>query len=96
MKFPVDFQEKAKQKTKSGGYPAQISSADLMANFHYAALDAKNTVNNTPQPFSITESIDGTNVSRVLILNPPPPLDGETYIFAFSGGAFQWIATEEC
>jgi hypothetical protein len=98
MKFPVDFEEKAKQaKQASGGYPVQISSADLMANFHFAALEAKASVQGSPQPFSTTqENLGGTKTTRVLTFNPPPPTDGRTYVFGFSGGSFAWIATEEC
>lgn len=97
MNFPVNFEERAKAaKSATGsGYPIQISSSDLMANFHFAALEAKSFSNDTPQPFSVTEENMGNHRTRVLNFTPPP-LDGKTYIFAFHGGAFTWLPTEEC
>lgn len=98
MNFPVDFEIKARQpRQATGGYPSQISSADLMANFEFAALDARPSVNGTPQPFSITkESAGGNKTSRILTFNPAPPLDDKTYVLGFSGGRFQWLPTEKC
>lgn len=99
MNFPVDFEQKARQAKQAtgGGYPVQISSADLMANFEFAALDARPSVNGTPQPFSTTQENKGGNkTNRILTFNPPPPLDGKTYVLGFAGGRFQWLPTEEC
>jgi hypothetical protein len=99
MKFPVDFEQKAQaaRSASGGGYPVQISSSDLMANFTYAALDAKSVVQGAPQPFSTTQENQGGNKTvRLLTFDPPPPQDGKTYIFAFSGGAFKWLPTEKC
>jgi hypothetical protein len=99
MNFPVDFEQKAQasRSASGGGYPAQIRAADLMANFAYAALDAKSVVQGSPQPFSTTqENRGGTKTVRMLTFNPPPPTDGKTYVFAFAGGAFKWLPTEEC
>lgn len=99
MNFPVNFEQKAEvaRSASGAGYPVQISAADLMANFAYAALDAKKLVQGTPQPFSTTEENQGGNKTiRLLMFDPPPPTDGATYIFAFSKGAFKWLPTEEC
>lgn len=96
MKIPVDFSKKAEAKKEASGYPTQISAQDLMSNFYYCALDAVNSVNSQPQPFSTSEKSYGTYKTRLLQLNPPPPNDGKTYIFGFKGGNFTWIATEAC
>ena len=98
-KLPVDFVQKAQTAAKPGspGYPYTLSASDLMANFHAATLDATTTVDGVPQPFSTREVATGPNMKqRTLLLNPPPPTDGKTYIFAFTGGAFTWLPTEEC
>lgn len=97
MNFPVDFEIKARQpRQATGGYPSQISSADLMANFQFAALDARPSLNGTPQPFAITQESSGNKTKRMLTFNPPPPLDGKTYVLGFSGGKFTWLPTEAC
>lgn len=99
MNFPVDFEQKAQagRSASGGGYPVQIRAEDLMANFAYAALEAKAIVQGTPQPFSSTEENQGgSKTVRVLTIDPPPPTDGKTYVFAFSAGAFKWLPTEEC
>ena len=94
MNFPVDFEQKAQaaRSASGGGYPVQISAADLMANFAYAALDAKSVVQGDPQPFSTTQENQGGNKTvRFLTLNPPPPHDSKKYTFAFLGGKFDWV-----
>jgi len=97
MNFPVDFEIKARQpRQATGGYPSQISSADLMANFQFAALDARSSLNGTPQPFAITQESSGNKTKRILTFNPPPPLDEKTYVLGFSGGKFTWLPTEQC
>ena len=42
MNLPVDFEAKARgaKQASGGGYPVQLSAADLMRNFVHAALDA--------------------------------------------------------
>ena len=93
VSLPVDFVAKAQTAAKPGasGYPYTLSAADLMANFHAATLDATSVVNGTAQPFSTQEVAVGPNQKqRTLQLNPPPPVDGKSYIFSFVGGAFVW------
>ena len=96
--LPVDFSAKAQSPSKPGqaGYPYALSAADLMANFHSAVLSAEPFVNGSPQPFCETQVSVGQHSQRVIMINPPPPTDGKTYVFAFSGGAFKWLPTEEC
>lgn len=96
--LPVDFVAKAQTASKPGqpGYPYALSAADLMANFHRAVLSVEPSVNGSPQPFAETQVSVGPHSQRVIMLNPPPPTDGKTYVFAFSGGAFKWLPTEEC
>lgn len=95
MNLPVDFAAKA--STKSGGYPVQISASDLMKNFNAAVLDAVDTVDGNPQPFTTRQSSTGADSGqRKLMIHPAPPDDGKTYVFGFKGGAFCWLPTEEC
>lgn len=96
--LPVDFAAKAQTAAKPGqaGYPYALSATDLMANFHCAVLSAGPSVNGSPQPFAETQVSVGAHSQRALMLNPPPPIDGKTYVFAFAGGTFKWLPTEEC
>jgi hypothetical protein len=50
MSLPIDFEQKIKQQPSQSGYPYQISAADLMQNFVYAAGEFKE------EEFEITES----------------------------------------
>lgn len=95
--IPVSFSEKAAQGKKNTGYPVQISAADLDRNFHFCALRCDATVNGSPQPWAVN-SLTGPSGhrERQLVFQPYPPQDGKTYVFAFTGGAFAWLPTEEC
>lgn len=96
---PVSFTEKAKSSANAGGgYPVQISAADLDANFVYATLDVPEAnAAGVPQPWVITQVAGpGGKPQRQILFNPSPPTDGATYILAFSNGQFAWLPTEEC
>ena len=87
--FPVNFEEKARQakQASGGGYPVQLSAADLMRNFVYAALDA--------DPSLIEQTTgQGGHAARKLKI-PAVPSSG-THVLGAVGGTLQWIATEEC
>jgi hypothetical protein len=89
MNLPVDFEAKVKapKGASGGGYPVQLSAADLMRNFVYAALDAD------PSLINETTGQGGHKVRKLKI--PAVPGTG-TYVLGSVGGALQWIATEEC
>lgn len=87
--LPVDFEArvKAPQSARGGGYPVQISAADLMKNFVYSALDA--------DPSIIEETTgQGGHTGRKLKI-PTVPTTG-THVLGAVDGALQWIATEGC
>jgi len=89
MTLPVDFEAKARAASSpdGGGYPVQLSAADLMRNFVMAALDA--------DPSLIDQTTgQGGHTSRKLKI-PAVPSSG-THVLGAVGGALQWIATEEC
>ena len=89
MRFPVDFEAKARQgrQASGGGYPVQLSAADLMRNFVFASLDA--------DPSLIEQTTgQGGHESRKLKI-PAVPGSG-THVLGAVNGALQWIATEEC
>ena len=87
--LPVDFEEKARQakQASGGGYPAQLSAADLMKNFVHAALDADESLIETTTG-------QGGHQGRKLKI-PAVPASG-THVLGAVDGALQWIATEEC
>ena len=89
MTLPVDFEAlaRAAKNASGGGYPVQISAADLQRNFVFAALDAD------PSLIEVTTGAGGHTSRRLAI--PSPPTSG-TYVLGASGGALTWIATEEC
>ena len=88
MSLPVDFEARAKSaKNASGGYPVQISAADLQKNFVYAALDADLSL------IEVTTGQGGHQQRRLKI--PAAPTEG-TYVLGAVGGTLQWIETEEC
>jgi hypothetical protein len=90
MKLPVDFSEKAKaaKQVSGGGYPVQLSAADLMKNFKYSAGDFE------AESFTVTESGDTRNIDLKLKI---PALPGSgTHVLGAVDGVLQWIATEEC
>jgi len=89
MTVPVDFEAKARgaKDASGGGYPMQLSAADLMKNFVFAALDA--------DPSLIEETTgQGGHPSRKLKI-PAAPGSG-THVLGAVDGTLQWIATEEC
>ena len=87
MTLPVDFEAlaRAAKNASGGGYPVQISAADLQRNFVFAALDAD------PSLIEVTTGAGGHTSRRLAI--PGPPTSG-TYVLGASGGALTWIATE--
>jgi hypothetical protein len=89
MTLPVDFEAKARgaKSASGGGYPVQLSAADLMRNFVYAALDADE---------SFIETTTGQGGHKVRKLKIPAPPSGGTHVLGAVGGSLQWIATEEC
>jgi hypothetical protein len=89
MTLPVDFEAKARgaKSASGGGYPVQLSAADLMRNFVMAALDADESLIET------TTGQGGHPARRLKI--PAPPTSG-THVLGAVDGALTWIATEEC
>ena len=89
MNLPVDFEAKARgaKQASGGGYPVQLSAADLMRNFVHAALDADESLIETTTG-------QGGHQGRKLKI-PAPPASG-THVLGAVDGAIQWIATEEC
>lgn len=88
-RLPVDFETKVKQprEASGGGYPVQLSAADIMKNFVHAALDA--------DPTLIEQTTgQGGHPARKLKI-PAVPASG-THVLGAVDGALQWIATEEC
>ena len=114
MSLPVDFEALAKsaKNASGGGYPAQISAADLQKNFVFATLDA--------DPSLIEVAVgEGGHTQRRLKIPAVPTGDSALNLTAQSGGlswvpgipelptsgthvlgavngTLQWIATEEC
>jgi hypothetical protein len=88
IELPVDFEAKLKSPPRvSGGYPIQLSAADLMRNFVHAALDA--------DPSLIEQTTgQGGHQSRKLKI-PAVPGSG-THVLGAVNGTLTWIATEEC
>ena len=89
MTLPIDFEAKVKAPpgASGGGYPVQLSAADLMKNFVHAALDADpSLIEQTPG--------QGGHPARKLKI-PAVPASG-THVLGSVNGALQWIATEEC
>ena len=83
MNLPVDFESKARaaKSASGGGYPVQISAADLMRNFVFAALGADD---------SLIESTtaQGGHTARKLKI-PAVPTEGKKMLKAESG-ALTW------
>jgi hypothetical protein len=88
-KLPIDFEAKARgaKQASGGGYPVQLSAADLMKNFVHAALDAD------PSLIEQTTGQGGHQGRKLKI--PAVPASG-THVLGAVDGAIQWIATEEC
>ena len=89
MTLPVNFEEKVRQakQASGGGYPVQLSAADLMKNFVHAALDAD------PSLIEQTTGQGGHPARKLKI--PTIPATG-THVLGAVDGVLQWIATEEC
>jgi len=87
--LPVDFEAKARgaKSASGGGYPVQLSAADLMKNFVHAALDV--------DP-SLIDDATGQNGHKSRKLKIPAVPDSGTHVLGSVDGALQWIATEEC
>jgi len=78
MSLPVDFETKARQPKSAtgGGYPVQLSAADLMKNFVYAAGEFKEeefevtdskgkNSQHTTRKISLKNSLVGTNQGNI-------------------------------
>lgn len=90
MRFPVDFEAKVKAPASAsgGGYPIQLSAADLMKNFTYAAGDFE------AESFTVTESGDSRKIDLKFKI-PAVPSSG-THVLGAVNGTLTWLATEEC
>lgn len=113
MNLPVDFESKARaaKSASGGGYPVQISAADLMRNFVFAALDADDSLieTTTAQGGHETRKLKipavPTNGTKMLAAEsgaltwadtiPTPPGSG-THVLGSVGGELTWIETQEC
>jgi hypothetical protein len=89
MTLPVDFEAKARgaKDASGGGYPVQLSAADLMRNFVFSALDADE---------SLIEETTGQGGHKVRRLKIPAAPSSGTHVLGAVGGVLTWIATEEC
>jgi len=88
IELPVDFEAKLKSPPRvSGGYPIQLSAADLMRNFVHAALDA--------DP-SLIEQTTGQGGHQARKLKIPAAPGSGTHVLGAVNGTLTWIATEEC
>lgn len=89
MTLPVNFEEKARAANgaSGGGYPVQLSAADLMRNFVFAALDADE---------SLIEQTTGQGGHPARKLKIPAVPSSGTHVLGAVDGALQWISTEEC
>jgi hypothetical protein len=87
--LPVDFEAKARdaKSASGGGYPVQLSAADLMRNFVMAAIDV--------DP-SLIESTTGQGGHAARKLKIPAVPGGGTHVLGAVDGALTWLATEEC
>lgn len=89
MTLPVDFEAKARdaKSASGGGYPVQLSAADLMKNFVYATLDAD---------ASLIEETTGQGGHKARKLKIPAMPGGGTHVLGAVDGSLTWIETEEC
>jgi hypothetical protein len=114
MTLPVDFETKAREakSASGGGYPVQISAADLMKNFVHASLEAD------PSLIEKTTGQGGHQARKLKIpavpggddplqltatggelswqAGIPEPPASGTHVLGCVDGALTWIATEEC
>lgn len=86
MTLPVDFEEKARQakQASGGGYPVQLSAADLMRNFVHAALDAD------PSLIEQTTGQGGHPARKLKI--PAIPTGESPLALTATGGSLSWAA----
>lgn len=112
MNFPVNFETlaRAARSASAGGYPAQISAADLMRNFVHAALETEEGLVTTctgedgypqrkltiPSPAG-ENKILGCNGSHMAWVDdiPAAPTTG-TWVLGAVDGVLTWIETEAC
>jgi hypothetical protein len=112
--FPVDFEALARagKSASGGGYPVQLSAADLMRNFVFAALDADESLieqttgqgGHPARKLKIPAVPGGgdplqlTATGGALSWAPgiPTPPTSGTHVLGAVDGALAWIATEEC
>jgi len=92
MTLPVDFEVKARgaKDASGGGYPVQLSAADLMRNFVFAALDADESL------IEATTGQGGYPARRLKIPVIPDAPPSGTHVLGAVDGVLTWIATEEC
>lgn len=86
MTHPVDFEERSRRakQASGGGYPVQISAADLMKNFVHAALDADE---------SLIETTTGQGGHEARKLKIPAVPDGaEPLALTATSGSLSWAA----
>lgn len=84
--LPVNFEEKARQPARAsgGGYPVQLSAADLMKNFVHAALDADE---------SLIEQTTGQGGYPARKLKIPAVPDGaDPLALTATSGSLSWAA----
>ena len=88
IELPVDFEAKLKSSPRvSGGYPIQLSAADLMKNFTFATLDA--------DP-SLIEQTTGQGGHQQRKLKIPAVPGSGTHVLGAVNGALKWLTTEKC
>lgn len=87
--LPVDFEAKARaaKSASGGGYPVQLSAADLMKNFVMASLEV--------DP-SLVEDTTGQGGHAARKLKIPALPGGGTHVLGAVDGSLTWIETEEC
>lgn len=88
---PISFSEKAKGTAKGGGYPVQISAADLDKNFIYATLDIpEDDAQGIPQPFLVSDIVGPSGKTQRRLTFKPSPVRGSAFVFSDTGN-FQWL-----
>lgn len=87
MNLPVNFESKIKEASdvSGGGYPVQISAADLMKNFVYSALEVDSTLIETTTG-------DGGHEARKLAI-PAVPTGADPVALTATSGELSWAAS---
>lgn len=90
--LPVNFESKVKAagNSKSGGYPYQISSSDLMRNFVFATLEID------PKYVEQSTGMNGYPTRKLKMFSLPELPTSGTYVLGAVSGSIQWLSTEEC